>query len=88
MSDSWKLLCKESKASCRLISSITTKDEGAVLHGFPLIRMRKIRILLQIKRKFRRNHRLAKGNTRDQLQLQVDLALAERLSLTLVAARL
>ena len=47
---------RESKASCRLISSITQKDEGAVLQGFPVIRTRKIRILL----KFRRNHHLAK----------------------------
>ena len=37
---------RESKASCRLISSITQKDEGAILYGFPVIQIRKIRILL------------------------------------------
>ena len=44
---------RASKASCRLISSITQKDEGAILYGFPVIQIRKS-AFCSTSRKFRR----------------------------------
>ena len=59
MLDSWKTFGQESKASCRLISSITQKDEGAILYGFPVIQHEKIRIPAQLRANLA-HHRLAK----------------------------